>query len=137
MKIHQYRSPDPDTVIRVVTDTGHIALVDGEWKALPPIYHNAAIEAGCECDAETLVKNRVKPAASPNAVKDRTADEKIEQALKTMLERDQKDDFNDNGEPNLKVVTKLAGFKVARAQVQPIYERLQEEADAGDDGANA
>lgn len=133
MKSNQYRSPDPDAVIRVVTDTGHIALVGHDWKELPPIYHNAAIEAGCECDAETLVKNRVKPAASPQATKDRSADEKIELALKTMLERDQEGDFTANGEPNLNVVAKLAGFKVARAQVQPIYERLQEEADVGRD----
>lgn len=128
MSTHKYRSPTGET-IRVVTDTGHVALIDGEWRELQPLYHNAALAAGCECDAPSLVKNRVKPAASEDAVKDPTDEAKIERALKTMLEREEAEDFRTNGEPNLNVVAKLTGMRVTRKQVQPVFERLQEEAD--------
>lgn len=130
-----YRSPDGEA-IRVVTDTGHIAIVKGEWRELPPIYHHAAINAGCECDAQGVSNTRTKPAASPDANKDLDVDEQITKALKTMLERDEPSDFTGNGDPNLNSVAKLVGFKVSRKQVQPIFSELKDEAEEGeDDGA--
>lgn len=133
MSMHKYRSPDSDEEIRVVTKTGHVARVGREWKELPKIYHDAAIEAGCECDAKTVVKNGAKPEAGPNAPKDRTKAEKIELALKAMMEREEDGDFTDAGSPNLNVVAKLAGCKVKRAEVLPIFDRLVEQADKDDD----
>lgn len=130
----KYRSPTGDP-IRVVTDTGHIALVYGEWKELPSIYHHAAINAGCECDANPgVINNKQKPAASPQANKPLDIEEQITRALKTMLERDEDGDFTGNGDPNLNVVAKLVGFKVTRKQVQPIYQQLQDEAEESSDG---
>lgn len=134
--MYKYRNPNGDGEIRVVTETGHIALVGPEPKALPEVYHNAAIAAGCACDAPTLAKNKVELKASPDAVNDKTAEQKIEAALKTMLERDVEGDFTSNGEPNLNAVAKLAGMKVSRAAVSPIFARLKAEAEADDNAGD-
>lgn len=135
--MNKYRNPNGDETLRVVTDTGHIALVKGDWKELPPIYHNAAIAAGCECDAPTVRKNDAKPLASSDAVKDKGADEKIEAALKVMLSRDVEKDFTGTGEPNLNIVAQLTGMRVTRNQVSPIMRRLEEEAAAEEAAAAA
>lgn len=128
----KYRSPDGED-IRVVTDTGHIAIVGAEFRELPAIYHHAAINAGCECDALGVSNTRTKPQASPQANKGLDVDEQITRALKTMLEREEDGDFTGNGDPNLNAVAKLVGFKVARKQVQPIFTALKEEAEGEED----
>ena len=130
----QYRSRDGD-VKRVVTSSGHVALVGPDWKPLPPIYHNAALRSGCECDAKTIVENTAKVENSATAEKAPNAEVLIERALKTMLERDQQGDFNQAGEPLVGAVAKLAGFNVRRADITPVWRRLQAEADAAAVGA--
>lgn len=134
--MNKYRSPDGDD-IRVETNTGHITIVGADWRELPAIYHNAAIAAGCECDASTLKRNKVKPEASSEAQKDLDEAGKIKRALQTMLGREVEGDFKSNGDPNLNIVSQLAGFKVKRADVQPVYQELLDEADeegGGDQG---
>ena len=126
--MNKYRSPDGDD-IRVETNTGHITIVGADWRPLPAIYHNAALAAGCECDTATLKRNKVKPAASPEAEKDLDEAGKIKRALQAMLGRDVEGDFKSNGDPNLNTVSQLAGFKVKRADVQPIFQELVDEAD--------
>lgn len=139
--MHTYRNPNGAGEIRVVVaETGHVALVGPEGKQLPKIYHNAAIAAGCECDAPTLKREDVKTEASPDAKKAKPPAARIKDALKTMLERDVDGDFTNNGEPNLNVVSQLAGLRAMRKDVGPIFAELKAEAEAGDgagdDGAD-
>lgn len=129
--MHRYRSNTGEE-IRVVTGTGHVAIVGEDWRELPAVYHQAAVQAGCEVDTPTK-------AATPTRVESGGADAKnidelIERALKAMLERDVADDFTSAGEPNLNVVAKLAGMKVKREQVTAIFHRLKEEADKDGEG---
>lgn len=138
--MHTYRNPNGTGQIRVVVnETGHVALVGPEGKKLPKIYHNAAIAAGCACDAPTLMREDVKTQASPDAKNEKPPAARIKDALKTMLERDVDGDFTNNGEPNLNVVSKLAGLRAMRKDVAPIFAELKLEAEtsegAGDDGA--
>lgn len=133
--MHKYRSTT-GAPIRVTTNTGHVAIVESEWRELPAIYHNAAISAGCECDSATIKRNTVAPKASPNAQQDFNEEALIEKALKTMLERSEEGDFKGNGDPNINVVAHLAGFRVTRGQVQPIFERLMDEAEDAEDDAD-
>lgn len=135
----QFRSPDEET-IRVVTDTGHIALIGPEWRELPPIYHAAALKAGCECDQRVVRVQKEASQASDKSTKRGDPEVLIERALKTMLEREQEGDFNDsNGEPSVDAVKKLAGINVKRAQITPVWRKLKAEAgaDAVDDGDGA
>ncbi|NUS38248.1 MAG: hypothetical protein HOQ02_04395 [Lysobacter sp.] len=130
----KYRSPS-DEPIRVVTDTGHITHVGPEWTELPPIYHHAAVNSGCEVDSAVVSNEKTPLAASASAEQRKAVDVLIEGALKTMLERDDAEDFN-NGQPKVDVVAKLAGVTVNRKQITPVWERLKEEAkaDAGASG---
>lgn len=129
--MHTYRNPNGTGQIRVVVpETGHVALVGPEGKKLPSIYHNAAIAAGCECDAPTLKREDVKPQASPDAKTDKAPAERIKDALKTMLERDVEGDFTKAGDPNLNVVSQLAGLRATRKDVGPIFAELKAEAEA-------
>jgi len=131
--MHRYRSSTGDE-IRVVTTTGHVAIVGDEWRELPAIYHQAAVQAGCEVDTPTKAATPTRVLSNGNDAKN--IDELIERALKTMLEREVADDFTSAGEPNLNVVSKLAGMKVKREQVTAIYHRLKEEAGGEGDGAD-
>lgn len=126
----RFRSPDEET-IRVVTDTSHVALVGPEWRELPPIYHAAALKAGCECDRRVVRVQKESSQASADSAKRGDPEVLIERALKTMLEREQDGDFNDsNGEPSVDAVKKLAGINVKRAQISPVWRKLKAEAGA-------
>lgn len=122
----KYRSPTGEP-LRVATTAGHTAILGEEWQELQPVFHQAALLAGAEVDKQVTSAKETKPESTGPQAKD--TDAIIERALKVMLERDQDGDFNAADEPNLKVLSKLAGIKITREQVSPIYHRLVEEAD--------
>lgn len=130
----KYRSPTGEP-LRVATTAGHTAILDDQWQELPKVFHQAALLHGAEVDQAVTVADAAPPQSAGPTGQD--VDAIIERALKVMLERDQEGDFNAADEPNLKVLSKLAGLRVTREQVSPIYHRLVEEAEDADDAPAA
>ena len=126
----QFRHPSG---VRVASTTGHAAVIGPEWRELPPILHADALAAGCECDQSTFKAEKVEPQSSPEAsARPNSHDDVIRQALALMIERkgdpECESDFNGDGTPNAKVVSKLSSLNCRKEDVMRVYRAMQAEA---------
>lgn len=119
--------------VRVASISGHIAIVDKEWRELPEVLHREALARGCECDQGRFRAEEGRIESSDAAKTAITShDEAIRTALTTMLSRKEDGDFNGDGLPNTNVVSKLAGLAVKKVDALRVFRAMQAEAGAGD-----
>lgn len=125
----RFRSPT-DAHIRVALTSGHVAIIGEEWQELDPMFHREALAQGAQVD-KTQISNAVAPpiaASDGGAAKVHDTETEIHKAIVTMLERDDDGDFvKGSGNPNLKAVEKLVGFRVERDTVYNIFQKMKDD----------
>lgn len=124
---------------RLALLSGHVAVVDQEWRTLDERFHQAALNAGCQCD-QTVIPDRPEIAGTRSSEADTPLDEKvaIRKAIITMAGRKEEGDFTSAGNPNLNALAKLTGFRVDKESMLEVWKELQDEAKAaGDTDAGA
>lgn len=118
--------PVGEPMIHIALLTGHTLAVMPEGTDVPREFLSAAIEAGCVEEREI-----------PELTEDDTASDdeielaleralKIREALNTMLDNNNANDFKNDGKPNLLRVSHLVGFKADKAEVEAIFNELSE-----------
>ena len=123
----RFRAPNEGQEVRVATTSGHIALVGREWRELPQVLHAHAIAAGCEVDKTVMVATPVTPAASGAAVDQRTDIQKIQDAIRDLQKKGDKEDFTNDGVPKIYSVSNAAGFRVDKEDLLKAWAELQAE----------
>lgn len=125
----KFRSPTGN-LIRVALTSGHVTIIGEEWRELDPMFHREALAQGAQVD-KTEIRNAPAPpiaASESGAAKVQDTETEIHKAIVTMLERDDDGDFvKGSGNPNLKAVEKLVGFRVERDTVYNIFQKMQDE----------
>ncbi len=112
----KFRSPTHEP-LHVALTTGHTAVVSAEGTELDPMFHREAVARGAV------------PADSSGAGADMQAQFlgrhlAIKDALNTMLNGTDKDDFTADGKPNLIRLKAKAGFAVMREEADAIFAEL-------------
>lgn len=116
---------------------GHTAIVGEDWRELPEHLHRDALAAGCECDQGKFKAAAPQLKSSDEALSRPTShDDVIRTALMTMLERNAKGDFTQDGNPNVNAVQKLAGLSLRKDDVMRVFRAMQAEAGDGDGDAS-
>ncbi len=132
----KFRHP---TGVRLASTAGHVTTIGPEWRELRADMHREALAHGCECDQNTIRTRPAEPAkASEQAVVPLDETAAIRAALIAMVERNGEDDFTDAGNPNLKTLSRQAGFKVEKQAALAVWHQLEAEAaQANDSGDGA
>jgi len=124
------KSPKNKTV-KVGLLSGHVINIPPEGREVPKRFLQAAFQAGClpiEVDAEEVEKSASE--LDPGKAKERQGI--IIDAIKRMLE-DGEEMAASTGMPNLRDLSKLAGFTVHRNEMVDAWSILQDEADDNED----
>ena len=129
----QFRSPHGDD-IRIALTSGHVAIVGGEWRELPELFHYDAVLNGCERSDQPPMPGKVDVVADPNAM-NRIADHDsaYREALATMVMRDVASDFTKDHLPNVNAVSRLCGFSAKKEDVLRVFRAMKEETASGPD----
>ena len=123
----QFRSPNGEP-IKLISTSGHSAIVGAQWRPLPQILHREALSRGCECDQTKFRAVDPVPQASPEAVStivDHAG--AYRQALETMLGREEEADFTNAGLPDTRQVSKLCGFQARKEDVLQVWHAIVQE----------
>jgi len=123
-----------DPPVRIALTSGHTAIVDSEWRELPPVFHSEAL-ASCECDQERTKAEHVELKSSDEAKgRPNTHDDVIRQAIELMIAREGEpefeNDFTADNLPNTKIVSSLGGMTFRKEDVLRVYRAMQDEAAA-------
>ena len=111
----KFRSPT-DEPLHVALTTGHTCAIPPEGVDLDPMFQREAIARGA------LAGDDVAPVAAQAPQFDRK--QVITDAINGMMDGDNKDDFNEDGKPNLKRLNAVIGFQASRSEVDAIFEDL-------------
>lgn len=130
----KFRSPG-DEPMHISLTSGHTLVIPAEGVEVPDMFRREAIARG----AEPLASDgSVVAAASKNddgATGKSTADNRkdlIKEALRTMLNGSNEEDFTAAGTPNLKRLQAVAGFQVSRADADAAWAEVVAESAHGD-----
>ena len=126
----KFRSPG-DEPLHISLTSGHTLVIPAEGVEVPDMFRREAIARGAE---PLAFDGSVVAAASKNddgATGKSTADNRkdlIKEALRTMLNGSNEEDFTAAGTPNLKRLQAVAGFQVSRADADAAWAEVQAEA---------
>lgn len=128
----QFRSGTP---LRVATLFGHTAVIGPEWRDLPPAMHGQAVAMGAEFRDTDGIGKILPPPLAPlvgAGVDDRVDLAKVTDAIKKMLAANDPAAFHrSGGQPKIAVVSKTAGFNVAKEDLLASWAALQAELELG------
>lgn len=102
--------------------SGHSMVLGPEGDDVPQMFIQSAFAAGAipaEADADEFV-------SAPKATFEKTDQELIKNAIKTMLERNDEGDFTAGGLPNRKKLSALVGMNVTAEDVTTAWTALNE-----------
>ncbi|MFZ7319680.1 hypothetical protein ACLS0R_11570 [Comamonas jiangduensis] len=126
----KFRSPG-DEPLHISLISGHTLVIPAEGVEVPDMFRREAIARG----AEPLASDGSVVAAAPKnddgATGKSSADNRkdlIKEALRTMLNGSNEEDFTAAGTPNLKRLQAVAGFQVSRADADAAWAEVQAEA---------
>lgn len=129
----EFRSPN-GADIRIALLSGHTAIVGAEFRELAPIFHRAAVAAGCERRDQPPPPAEAPVLPSTEAMhRTVTPDAALRGAITTMLEREVKGDFTADSLPNTNVVSKLCGFSARKEDVLRVFRAMKDEAGKAED----
>lgn len=111
----KFRSPT-DTDLHIGLTSGHTAVVTVEGNELPPMFHREAIARGALAGEDAAPILAAAPAFDRKAI--------ITAAINSMLDGDDKEDFNADGKPALRRVSARVGFQVEREEADAIFEEI-------------
>ena len=104
------------------TGSGHSMVLGPEGEEVPQMFIQSAFAAGAipvESDADAFVD-------APKATYEKTDQELVQNAIKTMLERNEEGDFTASGLPNRKKLSALVGLNVSAEDVTIAWAALNE-----------
>lgn len=102
--------------------SGHSMVLGPDGEDVPQMFIQAAFAAGAvpaDADASEFV-------SAPVAKRGCTDQESIQAAMKTMLERNDPEDFTAAGTPNRKALAKLVGMNVSAEEATIAWQTLNE-----------
>ena len=102
--------------------SGHSMVLGPEGAEVPQMFIQSAFAAGAipaEADADEFV-------SAPKATFEKTDHELIQNAIKTMLERNDEGDFTAGGLPNRKKLSALVGMNVSAEDLTIAWTALNE-----------
>ena len=111
--------------------------------------HASGVSVGFKKNVPTFVPPRLVPdivalggevagedTAVVEAIKSKMAEDKVEQeargpriaeAIKTMIERNQRGDFTGQGKPNLRILMNLTNLEITPEELGPIWDKIKAE----------
>lgn len=102
--------------------SGHSMVLGPEGDDVPQMFIQSAFAAGAipaEADADEFI-------SAPKATFEKTDQELIQNAIKTMLERNEEGDFTGAGMPNRKKLSALVGLNVTAEDLQTAWTSLND-----------
>lgn len=120
------RSPT-ETPIHVALTSGHTAVIGPEPIEVDKRFFRAAIAKGALREGEEPEQAEVRAEA--------TKLDLIVAAMRLMVAGDEPADFNNDGKPDLRRLSKRAGFEVARDERDAAWQKLADEGDGDNDDA--
>jgi hypothetical protein len=116
----KFRSPG-DTPVYISLLSGHTALIGSEFRDLPPLLHRKALEAGCLTDNmdEETINARIE-SARPSE----DNQEILIARINEMMTAPDEGYFTGAGMPNLKVLSRLAGWSVSREEMMQAVQAI-------------
>lgn len=128
----RFRSPNPEKPIHVALTSGHTLVIPHEGCEVSEIFRREAIALGAELmdsSGDVIAAAAQAPAVNAQSIADNRK-ELIKNALRTMLNGANEDDFTDKGLPNLKRLQAVAGFNVPRTEADAAWAEVQAEESA-------
>lgn len=116
----KFKSPTSEPV-HIGLTSGHMATVGPEGKVLPQIFQNEAIACGCI----PIIGGEVIQSAQesePSPAYDRRA--VILDAMETLVARAAQGDFLGDGRPDVRALSKIAGFQVSSEERDSLWKAL-------------
>jgi len=126
----KFRSPG-DEPLHISLTSGHTLVIPAEGVEVPDMFRREAIARGAEPMASDGSVVAAVPKNDDGAAAKSTADNRkdlIKEALRTMLNGSNEEDFTAAGTPNLKRLQAVAGFQVSRADADAAWAEVQAEA---------
>lgn len=114
----KFRSPTDEPIYMALT-TGHTCVVGPELVEVPDAFRRKAIAEGCLAEGETAAVVEVAAQA--------TKMDLIREALRKMIADAEEADFNNDGKPDLRRLSKKAGFEVSRDERDEAWQDMAED----------
>ena len=140
----KFRSRNED-VVRLASTIGHVCLIGKEWTEVPDHMEGDAYSKGCISEEmfDTIKKtlaNEVSEEITGEGVGLELGEETeegvrnltIKKVIDKMIDEPKPSDFTARGFPNLAVLSERCEFPVPKKIMEPIWEFIQAERDAGD-----
>lgn len=129
----KFRSPG-EQPLHIGLTSGHTLVIPQEGVEVPDMFRREAIARGAEPIADSGAVIASADATPQSGNGEGTAEKRqglIKDALRTMLNGANEEDFTTDGKPNLQRLKAVAGFNVSRAEADAVWAQVQaEEADA-------
>lgn len=115
--------------VRLVLMDGHVTIVGADWRDLHERYHKEAYANGCV--SEDMFKNKVADRI-PTKVAEQVEsvisfDEKILEAIDTLVTENRTDAFNKSGQPDARILTDMVGERVMTAKRDQLWYKYQKD----------
>jgi hypothetical protein len=111
--------PPTDAPVSIGLTTGHMAFVTSEGTELDKMFHREAIALGC-------TPAGIEKPQPADTKQDFDRRQVIVDAMNAMLNGNDESDFKKDGTPDLRAVSRRAGFQVSREEVEAIWSELSE-----------
>ena len=132
----KFRSPG-EQPLHIGLTSGHTLVIPPEGVEVPDMFRREAISRGAEplADSGALIApaGDAAQAGSGQAAADKRF-ALIKEALRTMLNGANEEDFNDGGKPALQRLKAVAGFNITRAEADEAWAQVQAEEAEADNG---
>lgn len=117
--------------LQIILLSGHSIVIGSEFSEVPDIFVNECLAKGCIADRSIAEPNDAKVQAGDSAEGQESQQQAYRKAFVTMLERNEEDDFTNDGFPNTNSVSKLVGFRANKEEMLAEFRQMQIEAEAG------
>lgn len=114
----KFRSPT-DTPVYMALTNGHTCVVGPDLTEVPDMFRRKAIAEGCLAEGET--------AAQAEAVQATRKIDLIRNAMQRMIADAEESDFNNDGKPDLRKLSKRAGFEVSRDERDEAWQDMADD----------
>ena len=117
--------------LQIILLSGHSIVIGPEFGEVPDIFVNECLAKGCIADRSIAEPNDAKVQAGNGAEGQESQQQAYRKAFVTMLERNEEDDFTNDGFPNTNSVSKLVGFRANKEEMLAEFRQMKIEAEAG------
>lgn len=112
----KFKSPSAEP-LHIALTSGHSIVIDPEGTETPALYQKEAIARGA-------IPVGIQEAA-PLEGQTFSREQAITDAINSMLDGDEQDNFTNDGKPDLRKLRAIVGFHVAREEADKIFDSIK------------